>query len=474
MQTRRFIVPTPRNGVNANQREEMTYFTNLSNQNLARPIALAFLLMAFSLLFSADLSAEEKEEPFVSSYSSASAKRGGYGITQYQTNDAAAAYRNSLPSAKSEEILEFEDDDEAEYTPRKRYSSRDKRLPSAEELEEKYGFDYIASAEGAPVGSDAFLDAATSDAYARRNERADVVEASSGLGAKRSRTKSKGLFGFAVETNARDGDTFKERWIEPDVPKEGWSSQLLPQGLMYPSYLASRKDSRMQSIINYTEGYGALWDISLGGRTALWRFGTPETVQPEGWELELDVAALLRLDWERHRNLAATDYRAGVPLVYGTRRWQFKTGYYHVSSHLGDNYLVDNFRPRVHYSRDAVMFGLAVKPIDDVRLYAEVDYAFRTGHTTDPVELQAGLEYSPQFDPTISNWAARPFFASHAHLYQERDFGGYWTIQTGLQWRSMTNELFRIGAEYFQGGDDLYQFHHSFQRKYGFGIWYDF
>ncbi len=359
-------------------------------------------------------------------------------------------------------------------TPRARYSSRDNNVVPQEQLAKKYDFVRQTSYSDLPVGSDAYLDAATNDVYARRAMREDELTVTSGLGSDRPMTQSKGIFGYAVETNARDGDTFSERWIAPDVPKEGWTQQLLPQGLMYPSYLAGRKEPRLQSIINHTQGYGELWDITLGGRTAIWRNGTTDPVQPEGWEIELEGAALLRLDWERHRNLAATDYRAGVPIVYGTKRWQFKTGYYHVSSHLGDNYLMDGFRKRVHYSRDAIMFGLAFKPIDEVRMYAEADYAFHTGETTEPMEFQLGLEYSPQFDPRMSNMIARPFFASHVHLYQERDFGGYWATQLGAQWRSDTNKLMRLGAEYFQGGDDEYQFHHTFQRKYGFGFWLDF
>ncbi len=356
------------------------------------------------------------------------------------------------------------------------------------------------------IGSDAFLDAATADVQARRAKAqaerekaaapgfyneigADVlpnapptVSADSGASRRTKTTRSTGLFGYEVETAAKDGDTFYERWVEADSSSQVWTKQILPQGLMYPSYLAGRKEPRLESVITYDDQYvaedggegGVLWDISLGGRAPIFRYGTTDPVQPEGWEVELEGAALLRLDWERGRNLAATDYRAGVPIVYGTKRWQFKTGYYHVSSHLGDNYLMDAFRPRKHYSRDAIMFGLAFKPTADVRLYAELDYAFHCGETTDPVELQFGFEYSPQFNPYMSNWVARPFLATHAHLYEERDFGGYWATQTGVQWRSASNSLMRLGAEFFLGGDDLYQFHRSYSRKIGVGFWYDF
>ena len=324
------------------------------------------------------------------------------------------------------------------------------------------------------LGSAEYLDATSADLFSQ-NLVDYGYDANSGNGKRAKKVRSTGLFGMPVENDARDGDTFYERWVEPDVPSEGWTKQVLPVGLMYPSYLASRKDPRLQSIITYERDYGTLWDITLGGRAPIFRYGTSDVVQPEGWEIELEGAALLRLDWERKRQLAGTDYRAGLPIVYGTKRWQFKTGYYHVSSHLGDNYLLDHFRTRKHYVRDSILFGIAFKPVRDVRLYAELDYAFHYDRkNTDPIELQFGFEYSPQFDPHSSNWSARPFLASHGHLYQERKYGGYWTTQTGVQWRSPTNSVLRLGAEFFMGGDELYQFHTKYQRKIGGGIWYDF
>lgn len=338
----------------------------------------------------------------------------------------------------------------------------------------EYG--YFNAPSSAPFGSNAWLDAHTAAINESRaaGPGPGFTEAASGNGGAVPRVQSKGLFGLPVQNNARDGLTFQERWIESDTDSSVWTKQLLPVGLMYPSYLAGRKESRLQSIVTHDHNYGTLWDITLGGRAPIFRYGTKDITQPEGWEIELEGAALLRLDWERHRNLAATDYRAGVPIVYGTRRWQLKTGYYHVSSHLGDNYLMDRFRPRKHYSRDAIMLGLSVRPTDDVRLYAELDYAFHCGLTAEPWEIQFGAEYTPAFNVNGSNWNIRPFLASHGHLYEERDFGGYWATQTGIQWRSPTNSLLRIGAEYFMGGDDLYQFHQTFQRKIGGGVWYDF
>lgn len=263
-----------------------------------------------------------------------------------------------------------------------------------------------------------------------------------------------------------------DRWQEYNVGL--WKWQALPSGLIYPSYLAGRKESRLGISMTEQKDYGMLWDIALGGRAPLIRYGTTNTVLPEGWQLDLEGAALLRLDVKRNRDLAGTDYRAGVPLTYGTKHWQYKFAYYHVSSHLGDNYILEEFRlPRVQYVRDELVFGIAWRPTAAIRCYGEFGWAFYTGATTKPLEAQFGFEYSPIYEGS-DNWHGSPFAAINGHVFEELDFGGYLNFQVGWQWRGPVNNLFRIGFEYYDGCDDQFQFHYDYVRKFGFGIWYDF
>ena len=273
--------------------------------------------------------------------------------------------------------------------------------------------------------------------------------------------------------------TMTDQWSDPwaDSPAshspEMFESRFLPEGFIYPSYLAGRKEPRMQTLFTHEDGYGWLWDITLGGRMPLYRYGTADPIAPEGFQIDAEGAALLRLDFERDRQLAATDYRAGLPMTYGTKHWQYKFAYYHVSSHLGDNYLIDKFREKKHYVRDELVLGLAWRPIEPVRIYGEAGWAFHTGETTDPWEFQLGAEYSPVYHPETAK-TGTPFAAVHGHLFEELDFGGYLNVQVGWQWRNRLNARFRFGAEFYEGCDDQFQFHAMHQRKYGVGLWYDF
>ena len=90
---------------------------------------------------------------------------------------------------------------------------------------------------------------------------------------------------------------------------------------------------------------------------------------------------------------------------------------------------------------------------------------------TEPWEFQFGFEYSPM---RPSGLQGDPFFAINAHLRQEVDFGGALDGEAGWQWRGATGHLFRIGAIYFNGKSEYYQFGNTFEQQIGGGIWYDF
>jgi len=75
----------------------------------------------------------------------------------------------------------------------------------------------------------------------------------------------------------------------------------MPQGLIYRSYLAGAKESRFRSVWNDERHDGGIWDITLGGNVGLLRYGTTGDVRPEGWQLGIEGAGLVRLDIDEER-----------------------------------------------------------------------------------------------------------------------------------------------------------------------------
>jgi hypothetical protein len=252
-----------------------------------------------------------------------------------------------------------------------------------------------------------------------------------------------------------------------------WSWQLMPQGLIWHSYLAGVKEARMASVFNYQKGLGWLWDPVAGGRVGLLRYGTPNAFRPEGWQLDLEGAAFPELRLNNDWDMRATDFRVGLPLTYGVGNWQVKFAVYHLSSHIGDEFLLKN--PdfvRLEYSRNALVFGLSYYATENVRLYGEMDWAFYTNGATQPWQFQFGAEYSPVYSP---GFRGSPFLAVNGHLRQEVAFGGNVNMQVGWQWlNGNTGTRIRLGFQYFNGKNEEYQFYNDFVQQLGIGLWYDY
>ncbi|MBM4020788.1 MAG: DUF1207 domain-containing protein [Planctomycetes bacterium] len=282
-----------------------------------------------------------------------------------------------------------------------------------------------------------------------------------------------GSYGFSA-TEAR---AFDDLW----APRP-WAWHLLPNNLIYTSYLAGPKEPRFATVwyddsdpdpFDPSESSGWLWDSTLGGRVSILRYGSDPVLHPQGFEVQLEGAAFVRLDPARDRDLTSSDYRFGIPLVYGVGRWQTKLAYYHLSAHLGDEAMIryPTF-PRVNYVRDAIVWGNSWYLLDWLRLYGEVGWSFFNSGGSEPWEFQFGTELI-QARPTGIHGA--PFLAINGMSRQELDWGGNICVQTGWAWRGYASEkLFRIGFEYLYGSDPQYEFTLYNQNRAGIGMWYDY
>lgn len=267
------------------------------------------------------------------------------------------------------------------------------------------------------------------------------------------------------DQNAYPGPGF----IQP--PSQYWQWQVLPAGVMYRSYMAGVRESRI-ALHTINLDSSLYWDATLGGRAAILRYGTNDPFHPQGWEIGVEGAGIVRLNWDEERDLDSSDFRFGVPLSYATGNWQFKFGYYHLSSHLGDEFIARNpGADRDNYVRDALVLGASYYVVPALRLYGETSWAFYTGGRAEPWEFQFGAEYA-QPGPTGSY--GTPFLAVNAHLHEETNYSGNFTAQTGWLWRGETGSTMRIGVHYLNGASSQYQFVNNSEQQIGLGLWYDF
>lgn len=270
-----------------------------------------------------------------------------------------------------------------------------------------------------------------------------------------------------------------EPWIDESmagtaVSSEMWTWRVLPSGLIYRSYMAGVHEPRIAIVAFYEQEAGqSLWDATLGGRGGVLRYGDGDPLRPQGWQLDVEGAVMVRLDVENRQDLESSDYRFGFPITYGIANWQFKFGYYHISSHLGDERMLrePGQDERINYVRDGILYGVSYYPVPSIRIYGELGGAFNADGGAKPFETQFGTELAP---PGPTGGRGAPFLAINGHLRQDHHFGGDVSLQTGWLWRGEFGQKMRLGMHYFNGKSSQFQFFNAYEQQIGGGLWYDF
>ncbi len=257
-------------------------------------------------------------------------------------------------------------------------------------------------------------------------------------------------------------------------PMGPWQWQVLPDGLIYRSYMAGAHESRISGTVFHEKDMGWQLNVALGGRVGILRLGTTDDAHPEGWQLDVEGAAFPRINLDANWDMDAADFRFGVPLTYGVGNVQTKFGYYHLSSHLGDEFAIRNpgsLASRINFSRDTLIAGVSYYPCPAMRLYTEAGWAFHRDGGSDPWEFQFGTDYS---QPGETGSCGTPFIAINGHLRQEVDFGGNVVVQVGWLWRGASGHTLRTGLHYYNGKSNQFQFFDESEEQIGMGLWYDY
>lgn len=260
-----------------------------------------------------------------------------------------------------------------------------------------------------------------------------------------------------------------------DANASAYEFQILPAGLLYRSYLAGEKEPRMMwSVLYDIKRQRTIWETSLGGRVGLLRYGTLDAVKPQGYQLDFEGAVFARLvPAEPSTMLEGADFRFGLLNTWREDRLAFKWGYYHVSAHLGDEFLLVNpDYDRINYVRDAAIVGLTADVNDDAQVYGEVANAIGSDGGAKPWEFQVGAQYVP-----TKKFAKRgaPYFGANTYHRQDFNFRGGLNLVAGWNWLGeKTGERFRIGMQYYRGPSLQYSFFDRSERLIGGGVWLDY
>ncbi len=157
--------------------------------------------------------------------------------------------------------------------------------------------------------------------------------------------------------------------------------------------------------------------------------------------------------------LVNTDYLVGIPVTYAVDRWSFRARIYHISSHLGDEFLVnhpDFLHKRKNPSFEAVDFFTSYQFSGGLRGYfgpgviIHSDRSFRMKY----LYVEYGMElrlFGRKLD--YHRLYGTPFLAIHLENWQVRHWSLDTTIKVGYELSKMQGigRKMRIYADYHQG-----------------------
>lgn len=282
----------------------------------------------------------------------------------------------------------------------------------------------------------------------------------------------------------------------------GW----FPAARLYPAMIADPRLAGTSGALRYGDRtfnryrHYSIYPGELLGRAGLFgafSLGTPVALYQ--WDrgergavqigLEGCVWALFALK-ERSRSIfndtstmMNADYSLALPLVYAWKNIALRYRFYHVSTHVGDEFLVTipGFAPlRKNVSFEAVDLFVSWFVIPAVRLYAGGGYivhSFQSARMA-PAYVEYGAEFRPfKTRPAGRSLTWQPFAAAHVKHWQVYRWSPAGTYQLGCEFaaaRPAFASRMRLFVQYRHGPSLEGQFSRIWTSHVSSGISYDF
>jgi Protein of unknown function (DUF1207) len=164
--------------------------------------------------------------------------------------------------------------------------------------------------------------------------------------------------------------------------------------------------------------------------------------------------------------LINTDFLCSLTWTYAAGCWSSRFRYYHISSHLGDEYLVSiPDVVRINPSREAVDFFLSYQIIDALRLYGGIGINIRSDESfrVDPFYFEGGAELRLLGQRNLFQCLyLQPFLAMDFRVWQDLRWRPDATFMLGLE-LSKLQGLGRKARIYIQYHDG-YSFEGQFSK----------
>jgi len=184
--------------------------------------------------------------------------------------------------------------------------------------------------------------------------------------------------------------------------------------------------------------------------------------------LEGGVFALFNLD-ERSKDLVNADYILGIPFMYRKNSFSAKARIYHQSSHLGDEFIINNPDvERVNLSFEELEL-LGSYDFYDFRVIVGTARILHSEPNLEPWSVKGGLEFrSPDILGDFDFLASSIVSAS-----EELSWNVSQSYKAGLALQKSGNRELQLMLQYYNGFSQNGQFFEEGIEYFGFGLFLD-
>lgn len=255
-------------------------------------------------------------------------------------------------------------------------------------------------------------------------------------------------------------EKIERREVKPQV-KGIWFPQ---QTVLFPPMIANPRATVYSAAYHIGDNVMGTKSIavSLGDNFPIFRWR--HVLKWEG-DLQIDIQAGIWSVFKMgmHSNgevseLTNTDYLVGVPLSYAFDKWAFRLRGYHVSSHLGDEFLVHTPGVvRVNPSMEAVDFFTSYQVNSAVRVYAGPGFVFHSDKTY-PMKPPFYFEWGGEvrllgYKSFYHKLYGTAFLAVYVRNWQVNHWHFDGTYMAGYEWSKLqgVGRKMRLFINYHQG-----------------------
>lgn len=263
----------------------------------------------------------------------------------------------------------------------------------------------------------------------------------------------------------------------------GHNGMWLPQStVLYPTQVANPRQVSFSGGIRLRDSVAGQVStpVSFGDQFPLYRWSNVDIWSKKG-DLQLEIEGAVFAIFNQTCDsspLINADYYVAVPLTYAHDKWAHRVRLYHISSHLGDEYLKRcDHAKRLNKSYEAIDYFTAYDITKQIRVYGGPGVIVHSDSEMHlkPLYAQYGMEVRVgRYD--WKQLYGTPYLAMHFENWQDNDWKVDATFALGYEWGKINGmgKKIRASVEYHSGYNDAGQFSRirndyiQFRLSYGF------